>query len=318
MLRDTREIYRPFEYPEFEAIHTKLMSGFWHPYEIQLGDDVNDYRNKLTSDEKEIVNRILKNFVQSEVHIASFWGDSVADWFKKPEIQNVARYMAGQETVHAVAYDLLNTTLGLQEYDKLKEDKALYARINMLINKRAKTNDAILKQIFLYSVMGEGVSLFSSFLTLFAFAKNNMLKGVGQIISWSCLDEQAHASVGCLLFNTFKKEYKLLTSEMREELYEIAKDVVQMEHNLVDRVFDGVVTSVISADVIKNYVNNKANLQLAKVGLGKKFKVDNELLKQTEFFDVIINGANVQDFFASKSVEYSKGIIVFDDSTWEK
>ena len=120
MLRDTRDIYRPFEYGEFEEIHRKLMSGFWHPAEVQLGDDVADYKQKLTNDEREVINRILKNFVQAEIHISSFWGDSIADWFKKPEIQNVARYIAGQETVHAVGYDLLNTTLGLQDYDKLK------------------------------------------------------------------------------------------------------------------------------------------------------------------------------------------------------
>ena len=75
-----------------------------------MGDDVIDYKINLTEDEREIINRTLKNFVQSEIHISSFWGDNVADWFKKPEIQDVARYIAGQETIHAKAYDRLNTT----------------------------------------------------------------------------------------------------------------------------------------------------------------------------------------------------------------
>lgn len=317
MLRDTREIYRPFEYPEFESIHNKLMSGFWHPHEIQLGDDVIDYKEKLTQDEREIVNRILKNFVQSEIHIGNFWGDRIADYFKKPEIQNVARYIAGNESVHASGYDLLNTTLGLEDYDKLKEDKKLYARIAMLINKRARTNDSILKEIFLYSVMGEGVSLFSSFLTIFAFTKKNMLKGVGQIVSWSSLDEQLHSDVGALLFNTFKKEYSLITPEIKEELHEVAKEVVEMEHALVDRVFEGVTTEIITPEAIKNYVNDKANKQLKKVGLNKLFKVNKDLLTETEFFDIIINGATVQDFFSSKETNYSKGLITFDSGVWK-
>lgn len=319
MLRDTRDIFRPFEYPEFEGIHNKLMTSFWHPGEIQLGDDLIDYRQKLTEDEREIVNRILKNFVQSEIHIGNFWGDRVADWFKKPEIQNVARYIAGQETVHAIGYDLLNTTLGLQDYDKLKQDKALYARIAILINKRAKTNDDILKQIFLYSVMGEGVSLFSSFLTIFAFTKKNMLKGVGQIVSWSTLDEQAHSDVGCLLFNIFKKEYDLINADIKLDLYKIAEEVVQIEHNLVDRVFDGVSTDIIDPKSIKNYVNDKANKQLKRVGLrGTHFKVDKELFEKTAFFDIIINGATVHDFFASKETNYSKGLVTFGDEVWKK
>lgn len=317
MLRDTRETFRPFEYPEFEAIHTKLVSGFWHAHEVELGDDVSDYRQKLTDDEREIINRILKNFVQSEIHIGCFWSDFVCSWFKKPEIQNVARYIAGNETIHAVGYDLLNTTLGLNDYDKLKEDKALYARIKMLTAKKSKNNEDILKQIFLYSVMGEGVSLFSSFITIFAFTKKNLLKGVGQIVSWSTLDEQLHAEVGTLLFNTFKKEYNLITPELKEELYEIAREVVQIEHNLVDRVFENKITDIINPTHIKNYINDKANKQLKKVGLNKTFKVDKDVLKETEFFDIVINGATVQDFFASKSTEYSKGIINFNDETWK-
>ena len=316
-LLDKREIYRPFEYPVFEEIHNKLMSGFWHPAEIQLGDDVADYNHRLTSDEREILNKILKNFVQSEIHIGNFWGDRIADWFKKPEIQNVARYIAGNESVHANGYDLLNSTLGLDDYDKLKEDTKLYARVELLINKRARAKPEILKQIFLYSVMGEGVSLFSSFLTIFAFTRKNLMKGVGQIVSWSTLDEQLHSDVGCILFNTMKKEYDLINDEMKNELYEIAKEVVEIEHNLVDRVFENAKTDIISKEVVKNYINDKANKQLKKVGLNKTFKVNKDLLKESEFFDIVINGASVLDFFGSKESSYSKGLIVFDDETWK-
>lgn len=318
MLKDTREEFRPFEYPEFEAIHKKLIYGYWHPDEIELGDDVSDYRQKLTNDEREIIGRILKNFVVSEIHIGNFWGDRVAGNFKKPEIQNVARYIAGQESVHTLAYDLLNTTLGLNDYHTLKEDKNLYARIQMLVSKRAKTNEAILKELFLYSVMGEGVSLFSSFITIFAFTKKNLLKGVGQIVSWSTLDEQAHSEVGCRLFNIFKKEYQLMNPELKEELHAIAREVVQVEFNLIDRVFENLKTDIINPEHIKNYIHDKANKQLKKVGLNKIFKVNEEMLKETGFFDIVINGATVQDFFASKSTEYSKGIITFNNTTWEK
>lgn len=313
MIRDIRDYYRPFDYPDFEAIQTKLMTAYWHPYEIQLGDDVIDYNNKLTPDEKLIIARILKNFVQSEIHIGNFWGDFICSWFKKPEIQNVGRFISGNESVHSVGYDLLNTTLGLSQYDQLKEDKALYARIQMLTKKKARSDAEILKQIFLYSVMGEGVSLFSSFLTIFAFTKKNLLKGTGQIVSWSSLDEQLHSDVGCLLFNIFKKEYKLLNSEIKEELHTIAQEVVDMEHSLVDRVFEEASTSVISPEEVKNYINDKANKQLKKVGLNKLFKVNKELLKSTEFFDIIINGATVNDFFSSKETSYSKGLITFDE-----
>lgn len=317
-LLDTRDVYRPFKYPEFEEIHRKLYTSFWHPNEVSLSEDKTDFTDKLSSDERVIVSRILKNFVQSEIHVGCFWGDFVSSWFKHPEIQNVARYISGNESIHATGYDLLNTELGLDDYASLKEDKALYARIKMLMQKKAKKEDDILKQLFVYSVMGEGVCLFSSFITLFAFTKKNMLKNLGQIISWSTLDEQLHSDVGVILFNTMKKEYGLFTDDMKASLEEVAKEIVQMEHNLVDRVFEGCSTDAINPECIKNYVNDKANKQLKKVGLGKLFKVNKEMLKETEFFNIMVNGEAVVDFFANRETGYSKGVLVFDEKVWSK
>jgi len=316
-LLDTREIYRPFEYPQFEEIHRKLYTSFWHPNEITLDEDKGDFNNKLTDKERVIVSRILKNFVQSEIHIGCFWGDFVSSWFKHPEIQDVARYISGNESIHAKGYDLLNRELGLDDYAALKQDKALYARIKMLTQKKAKAPKDILLQLFVYSVMGEGVCLFSSFITLFAFTKKNMLKNLGQIISWSTLDEQLHSDVGCTLFNTMKKEYSLLDEELKSSLYATAKEIVEMENNLIDRVFEEAETDVIRPEIIKNYVNYKANKQLKKVGLNKTFKVDKDMLKDSDFFNIMINGESVVDFFANKSTEYSKGVLVFSEKVWE-
>lgn len=315
---DVRDIYRPFNYPQFEEIHRKLYMSFWHPNEVSLDNDITDYKFELSESERILVGRILKNFVQSEIHIGCFWGDFVSSWFKQPEIQNVSRYISGNETIHAAGYDLLNETLGLSDYDKLKEDKKLYARIQNLIRKKAKNPEDILKQIFLFSVMGEGVSLFSSFITLFAFTKTNKLKGIGQIISWSTLDEQLHSDVGCILFNILKKEKDIFNIEMKDQLYKIAEETVEIEMNLIDRVFEGIETEIINPKIIKNYVNDKANKQLKKIGLNKHFKVDKELLKESEFFNIMVNGASVVDFFSNKETSYSKGLLVFDDNVWSK
>lgn len=317
-LLDTRDVYRPFQYPEFETIHRQLYTSFWHGDEVSLTEDVSDFKNKLSKDEKLIVSRILKNFVQSEIHVGCFWGDFVSSWFKHPEIQNVSRYISGNETIHSSSYDKLNTELGLDEYASLKEDKKLYARIKMLTQKKAKLNDDILRQIFTYSVMGEGVCLFSSFFTLFSFTKRGHLRNLGQIISWSSLDEEKHSEVGCRLFNTFKKEYNLIDDAMKKSLYDIAEEIVQMEDNLVDRVFEGLSTDVVRQDVVKNYIRYKANKQLSKVGLKKIFRVDKMLLKESEFFEVVVHGETVVDAFANKITEYSKGAIPFDDLVWVK
>ena len=119
------------------------------------------------------------------------------------------------------------------------------------------------------------------------------------------------------MFNIFNKEYKILNKDIKLELYSIADEVVEMEHNLVDRVFEGVSTSIISPDVIKNYVNHRANVQLKNVNLKQRYKVDELLLTKTLYFDTMLKGNTVLDFFAAKNTEYSKGIVTFNDETWE-
>jgi 3-oxoacyl-[acyl-carrier-protein] synthase III len=66
-----------------------------------------------------------------------------------------------------------------------------------------------------------------------------------------------------------RRDWKVNTmteEEMQVELYAIAHEVVEMEHSLIDRVFEDSSTDVISKEEIKNYINHKANKQLNKAG----------------------------------------------------
>ena len=314
-----REVYKPFEYSEFESIHTKLMSSFWHPHEITLDKDLQDFKKTISKSEREIVTRILRNFVQSEIHVGCFWNDVVATNLQKPEIMNVARYISGNETIHAFAYDYLNASLGLEEYHLLMDDLKLNARVENLKQPKPVSKAELLHQIAHYSVFGEGVALFSSFIILFSFTKKNLFKNLGQIISWSTLDEQLHAECGVKLVNIIRKENPdLWNDEAKSNIYKACTKVVEIEMELIDRVFENTNTDVISKEAVQNFVKHKANQQLKKIGLKKQFKVDKELLKETDFFDIMVNGESVHDFFQSKENSYSRGSIVIDNSVWEK
>ncbi len=315
---DTRDVYKPFEYPEFEEIHNKLMAAYWHPGEVPLDKDIKDYQIELSEDEKELVKRILRNFVQSEIHVGCFWGDFIASYFKKPEIQNVARFISGNESVHSLAYDLLNASLGISEYHLLKADKKLYARVENLMDRKAKSHSDILNQVAKYSVFGEGIALFSSFLILYSFNKKNKLTNIGQIIKWSSVDESFHSEVGALIFNTIKKESpKLLTPEFKANILKECDKVVTIEKELIDAVFSGINVDIITKEEVINFVYQRANLQLKKIGFESVYQVDTSLLEKTAFFDILIFGESVNDFFANKETSYSRGVITFGDDTWD-
>ena len=56
-----------------------------------------------------------------------------------------------------------------------------------------------------YSAFTEGVQLFSSFAILLNYPRHNLMKGMGQIVTWSVRDETLHVESMSRLFQEFIK-----------------------------------------------------------------------------------------------------------------
>jgi len=62
----------------------------------------------------------------------------------------------------------------------------------------------------------------------------------------------------------------------------------------------------LSKETIQNFIKNRFNNSLEKIGMNSIFDVDSELLESTEWFDIEILGTKEGDFFYKKSVDYNK------------
>jgi len=51
---------------------------------------------------------------------------------------------------------------------------------------------------------------------------------------------------------------------------------------------------------------NRFNNSLQKIGMKSIFEVDEEMLKQVEWFDIEITATKEGDFFYKKSIDYNK------------
>ena len=59
-------------------------------------------------------------------------------------------------------------------------------------------------------------------------------------------------------------------------------------------------------NVINEFIKDRFNKSLESIGVGGVFAIDNELLKNTEWFDDEIIGTKHGDFFVKRSINYSK------------
>ena len=310
-----RVTYGPFEYEAAYQFFQKQQLAHWVPWEVQMGADVNDWKLNLTDTDKHVIGSILKGFTQTEIFVEDYWSNKVANWFKKPEIQMMANTFAGFESIHAAGYSYLEESLGIQNYESFLHDPSSKAKIDRLMNTKGKTKREIALSLAIFSAFNEGVNLFSSFAVLMSFSQRNMLKGLGQIVSWSIKDESLHSEAGCWLFRTFMSEHpELWTDELKKEIYDAARLTVELEDHFIQTAFSKGDLPNLSMHDLKNYIRYRANTKLNDLGLKQNWKnIDKTSLERLEWFDVLSSGVEMQDFFAQKVTAYSKGLADFED-----
>ena len=70
-----RTHYKPFDYEwAFEAYDT-MQKMHWLPSEVPLHEDIRDWNERLTEEEKSLISNILKFFTQGDVDIAQAYLD---------------------------------------------------------------------------------------------------------------------------------------------------------------------------------------------------------------------------------------------------
>lgn len=309
-IRCGRNVYRPFEYPEAEDFFLRQQQAHWLHTEVNMATDIHDWRQKLTDTERQLIGNVLKGFTQTEVYVGTYWGQHVTGWFPKPEIQSMAVTFAAFEAVHAAAYAHLNTSLGLDDFDAFLYEPAAAAKIDAVLmapTRNGVTPKTILHSLGLYSAFVEGVSLFSAFAILLSFSQRNLLKGVGQIVSWSVRDESLHSDAGCWLFRTYAEETGL-RGELDDFLLDQARMIVDLEHAFIDMCFAESDVPGLSASDLKVMIKHRANTKLSDLGVeAKPFHIDADALGRMAWFDLATAGVEHQDFFAQRPTAYSKG-----------
>ena len=303
-----RDYYKPFEYPRAAEFWEKQQNNHWLPSEVSMSKDLQDWNNELTESEKQVLGQVLKSFTQTEIHVNEYWATKVTKWFPLPEIQLMASAFSSMEGVHTVGYSYLNDTLGLDDYKAFMQDPSAMAKLDHLKAVKGNSKADIARSLAIFSAFTEGVNLFSSFAILTGLSRYNLMMGVKNIVAWSIKDEQLHSQAGCWLFNTFISENpKLMTKELKKDIYDAARLSVQLEDDFIDQCFSlGVVRGLDPKD-LKQYIRHRANSKLMEIGLKTNWKnIDKGSLERMDWFNNLSGGIDNVDFFSSKDTQYSK------------
>ena len=116
-----------------------------------------------------------------------------------------------------------------------------------------KDENSIAQQIAAFSAFTEGMQLFSSFVMLLNFPRHGKMKGMGQIVTWSIVDETQHAEAMIKLFRTYIEENReIWNDDLKSRIYTIATRMVELEDKFIDLAFQQNQMEGLTADELKN------------------------------------------------------------------
>ncbi|MDA7837461.1 ribonucleotide-diphosphate reductase subunit beta [bacterium] len=296
--------YKPFQYPWAVELAKKHEEIHWIEDEAELSEDVQDWKTKLSDDEKEFITQVLRLFTQSDVQVGENYHELLIPRFKNNEVRNMLSSFASREAVHQRAYALLNDTLGLpdEDYYKFLEYKEMADKINFMKEGDCNSKSGLALALA-QSVFNEGLSVFASFVMLLNFQRFGKMKGMGTIVEWSIRDESIHVQGNAKLFRELCDESpRIVNDELKSKIYEMAKNAVELEDKFINLAFKGNDVQGLTRDEVRKYIRHIADRRLLQLGLKTKFRQkDNPL----PWLDWVLNGASHDNFFEKRVTEYS-------------
>ena len=306
MLLQDRNYYKPFSYDwAFEA-YKKQQQMHWLPDEVNLHDDIRDYREKLTVENRRLIDNIFRFFTQADVDVAGGYAEHFLPTFKQPEVRMMLSAFAAMEAVHMEAYSLLLETLGkdIEVYQEFMQIQEMHEKHEYLSNFNTDNEHEIAKTVAVYSGFTEGVQLFSSFAILLNFPRHNLMKGMGQIVTWSVRDESLHVESMSKLFRAFIEENPSIWNDrLKYDIYCAAERVVELENNFIDTCFEKAEIPDLTPEDVKEYIRFIAGRRLLGLGLKNIFHTK---VNPLPWIDYQLNAVEHTNFFENRATEYAK------------
>ncbi|QIH04882.1 ribonucleoside-diphosphate reductase subunit M2 [Dasineura jujubifolia toursvirus 2a] len=190
-------------------------------------------------------------------------------------------------------------------------------------NKQTKIKEHIAAGIALFSGFTEGMQLFSSFTMLLSFPMNGLMRGMGQIVTWSIVDETQHTDGMISLFRIFVDENSKCSCSckfknilgcscirrdvLEQTVYNIAREMVNLEDAFIELAYEKYssdeVFMNISKTTLKQYIRFIADKRLTTMRYKSIFGIKNNPLPE---FEIMINAPIHTNFFENRSTDYAK------------
>ena len=301
--------------------YRQAMNNFWIPEEINLNQDVKDYR-RLREAEKTAYDKTLSFLIfLDSIQTANL--PNVGEYITANEVNLCLTIQAFQEAVHSQSYSyMLDSICSPQERTDIlyqwKDDERLLNRnkfIGDLYNDFQTHRDGRhLMKTMMANYILEGIYFYSGFMFFYNLGRMGKMPGSVQEIRYINRDENTHLWLFRNMILEMKKELpELFTPEHIEILKEMLKEGVRQEiawgHYVIGNQIAG-----LTKEMITEYIQYLGNLRFTNLGFDPIYPDQTQEPDSMRWVSQYSNANMVKtDFFEAKSTAYAKSTALIDD-----
>jgi len=275
-----RFVLFPIEHNDIWSFYKKAEASFWTAEEIDLSQDLSDWENRLTDNEKHFIKHVLAFFAASDGIVNENLAENFLSEVQYTEAKFFYGFQVAIENIHSETYSLLIDT-----YIKDSKEKAgLFNAIDTLECVRKKADWALrwiekgsfAERLVAFAAV-EGIFFSGSFCSIFWLKKRGLMPGLAFSNELISRDEGLHCDFACLLYTKH-----LVNRLPKEQVIEIIKDAVEIEKEFILEALPVKLIGM-NSDLMSQYIEFVADRLLLELGADKVYNVSNPF----DFMDMI-------------------------------
>ncbi len=293
-----RFVLFPIEHHDLWDWYKKQEACFWTAEEIDLQQDLADWKNKLNDDERYFIKHILAFFAASDGIVNENLAENFVNEVQYTEAKFFYGFQIMMENIHSETYSLLIDTYVKDEKEKNKLLKAIenFPAIKKKADWALRWIDSpsFAERLIAFAAV-EGIFFSGAFCSIFWLKKRGLMPGLTFSNELISRDEGMHCDYAVHLHNNH-----LINKVPKERIVEILTNALDIEREFIT---ESLPVSLIgmNAKLMTQYLEFVTDRLLVELGCDKVYNSTNPF----DFMDMIsLQGKT--NFFEKRVSEYQK------------
>ncbi len=293
-----RFVIFPIQHDDLWEWYKKQQACFWTAEEIDLHQDLDDWNNKLSDDERYFIKHILAFFAASDGIVNENLAENFVNEVQYSEAKFFYGFQIMMENIHSETYSLLIDTYIKNDEEKNKLFKAI--EVFPAIKKKAEwalkwiDSDSFAERLIAFAAV-EGIFFSGSFCSIFWLKKRGLLPGLAFSNELISRDEGMHCDFAVHLHNNH-----LVNKVSKERIKHIIISALDIEREFIT---ESLPVSLIgmNSKLMTQYLEFVTDRLLLEFGCEKEYNATNPF----DFMEMIsLEGKT--NFFEKRVSEYQK------------